>query len=199
MFHLISDGALIGSWSPQIGDPSVMGWLTVLLYFYAAHRCFRLARNRAVKLVDRETTVWWLFALALAALGINKQLDLQTALTEIGRILAHKQGWYEERRAVQAGFIGLVGLLGVVSSAGLLLVTKNLPTATRAAIAGGVSLVAFIAVRAASFHHVDRLIGQRLFGMKFNWVLEIGSISMIIAATYFRALGPARQQMPVRR
>ena len=199
MFHFINDGALIGSWSPQIGDPSVMGWLTVLLYFYAAYRCFRLARGRAVKLVDREATVWRLFALALAALGINKQLDLQTALTEIGRILAHAQGWYEERRTMQAGFIGLVGLLGVASGAGLILVTKNLPAATRAAIAGGVSLVAFIAVRAASFHHVDRLIGQRLFGMKFNWVLEIGSISMIIAAAYFRTLGPARRQVPVRR
>jgi len=199
VFHLISDGALIGSWSPAIGDPSVMGWLTVLMYFYAAHRCFRLARGRAVKLVDREATVWWLFTLALAALGINKQLDLQTALTEIGRILAHEQGWYEERRAVQAGFIGVVGLLGVVSGAGLILLTKRLPAATRAAMAGGVSLVAFIAVRAASFHHVDRLIGRRLFGMKFNWVIEIGSISIILAATYFRALGPARQTVPVRR
>jgi len=193
LFSLVSDDGLIGSWSPGIGDPSAMGWLTVVLYFYAAYRCFRLARGRNVKLVRREATVWWLFTVALVALGVNKQLDLQTALTEIGRILAREQGWYEQRQTVQTEFIGLVGLLGLVSIASLGLMMQRMPAATRAAMGGGVLLVAFVAIRAASFHHVDRLIGRRLFGMKFNWMLEIGSISIIIAATYFRALARTRR------
>jgi hypothetical protein len=41
----------------------------------------------------------------LFALGINKQLDLQTALTELGRVLALSQGWYEQRQVVQFWFI----------------------------------------------------------------------------------------------
>jgi hypothetical protein len=38
-------------------------------------------------------------------LGINKQLDLQTALTEFGRVLADNQGWYDKRQVVQVWFI----------------------------------------------------------------------------------------------
>jgi hypothetical protein len=195
----VSDGGLIGNWSPGIGDPSIGGWLTVVLYFCAAYGCFRLARGKNVKLVRREASVWWLFTLGLIALGINKQLDLQSALTEIGRILAREQGWYEERRVLQAEFIGLLGLLGLVSIAFLVWITRRMPAATRAAVAGGVALVAFVAVRAASFHHFDLLIGRRLLGMKVNWVFEIGGISIILAATYFRALRPARRPMSARR
>src|SRR5690349_1833450 len=102
-----------------------MGWLTVVLYFYAAYRCFRLAQANKVTLLGGEAGLWWLFALALVALGINKQLDLQTALTEIGRIMAREEGWYGKRRAVQAEFIGVVGLLGLVSSAFLVWVTRR--------------------------------------------------------------------------
>jgi hypothetical protein len=195
----VSDGGLIGNWSPGIGDPSVMGWLTVVLYFYTAYRCFRLARGKNVKLARSEASVWWLFTLTLVALGTNKQLDLQTALTEIGRILAREQGWYEGRQMVQAEFIGLIVLFGLVSIAFLVGITWRMPAATRAAVVGGVALVAFVAIRAASFRHFDRLIGRSLFGMKFNWVLEIGSISIILAATYFRALGPTRRPVPARR
>jgi hypothetical protein len=195
----VSAGGLIGDWSPGIGDPSVVGWLTVVLYFCAAYSCFRLARGTHVKLVHGEARVWWLFTLALIALGINKQLDLQTALTEIGRILAREQGWYGERRTVQAEFVGLVGLLGLFNIALLVWITRRMPAATRTAVAGGVALVTFIVIRAASFHHVDRLIGQRLLGMKFNWLLEVGGISVILAATCFRTLGRARRRLPARR
>jgi hypothetical protein len=191
-------GGLIGDWSPGIGDPSVMAWLTVLLYVCTACFCLRLARGKHVKLVQDEARVWWLFTLALIALGINKQLDLQTALTEIGRILARQQGWYGERRTVQAEFVGLVGLFGLVNIAFLVWITRRMPAATRTAVAGGVALVTFVVIRAASFHHVDRLIGQRLLGMKFNWVLEMGGISVILAATYFRTRGRPRRPAPTR-
>jgi hypothetical protein len=195
VFSLVTDSGLIGNWSPGIGDPSIMGWFTVVLYFYTGYRCFRLTRDKNVKLVRRERSFWTLFTLALVALGINKQLDLQSAVTEIGRILARKQGWYEARRMVQAEFIGLVGVLGLVSIGLLIWITRRMPAATRIAVTGGAALVTFVVVRAVSFHHFDRLIGRSLFGMRFNWVFEIGSISIILAATYFRPLTDARRQV----
>ena len=70
----------------------------------------------------------------------------------------------------------------------------RLPTATRVAVAGGVGLVTFVVVRAASFHHVDVLIDSRFLRMKLNWVVEIGSISIILAATYFRAIASTAKQ-----
>jgi hypothetical protein len=183
---------LIGNWSPGIGDPSPMGWLTVALYFYAAYRCFRLARGRATRLVKQESSVWWIFTLALLALGINKQLDLQTALTEIGRFMAREQGWYETRQIVQAEFLGLVAIAGLVSIVALVWITRRMPKATQLAVAGGVALIAFVAMRAASFHHFDRLIGRSFFGLRVNWVFEIGSIAIILIAAHLRSRGPAR-------
>jgi hypothetical protein len=174
VFLPVTDG-MIGNWSPGLGDSSIMGWFTVVLYFCAAYRCFRLARDRNVTLVRRERSVWWLFTLALVTLGINKQLDLQSALTEIGRILAREQGWYEERRLVQAEFIGLVGLLGLASITLLIWITRWMPAATRVAVTGGAVLVTFVVVRAASFHHFDRLIGRSLVGMEFNWCSKLAA------------------------
>jgi hypothetical protein len=41
-------------------------------------------------------------------LTINKQLDLQSAWTEIGRLIAIGEGWYGRREVVQLYFIIVV-------------------------------------------------------------------------------------------
>ena len=123
----------VGAWSPGIGDPNVMGWITVVAYLTAAYLCFVVHRSwlasagpavkgriwgpvalallgqrrrlAALPEAVRMSALWKALAIGLLLLGINKQLDLQTALTEIGRILAAKQGWYERRQRVQIDFI----------------------------------------------------------------------------------------------
>jgi hypothetical protein len=45
--------------------------------------------------------------------GINKQPDLQTALTEAGRYPAHYQGWYDQRQVVQLAFIALIAVISL--------------------------------------------------------------------------------------
>jgi len=52
---------------------------------------------------------------AFLALGINKQLDLQTALTEAGRVLARYQGWYEQRQFVQLVVIALFAMTCLIA------------------------------------------------------------------------------------
>ena len=42
----------IGSWSPGIGDPNVMGWITVVAYLWASYLCF--AVHRAWRSSDRD-------------------------------------------------------------------------------------------------------------------------------------------------
>ena len=84
----------IGSWSPGIGDPTVGGWVTVLLYAWVAWMSLHVLRGenrRQLILSANERTVWrWMLA-GMIALGINKQLDLQSGLTELARVLAHEQ------------------------------------------------------------------------------------------------------------
>ena len=87
------------TWRPGIGDPTIGGWITVVLYFVAV-----LTTWRAAQLTNgREYKLWLLISLMFIFLGINKQLDLQSALTEAGRILAMKQGWYPSGRAFSSG------------------------------------------------------------------------------------------------
>ena len=88
----------IGHWSPGIGDPTMAGWITVVLYLLAAWICLQAARrSRAVDTRAPpgawEPRLWTVFAVVLVALGIDKQLDLQTAFTESMRGLAREQGW----------------------------------------------------------------------------------------------------------
>jgi hypothetical protein len=90
------------NWSPKIGDPTIGGWLTVVLYILAAGSCWISARELVLEDIgSNERRAWLAISALFLALGINKQLDLQSALTEAGRVLAHYQGWFEQRQLVQ--------------------------------------------------------------------------------------------------
>jgi hypothetical protein len=165
------------AWTPGIGDPSPMAWATVALYFASAWACLRTARSKSI--APREATFWFVLALLLAGLGINKQLDLQTALTELGRWVAHSRGWYDRRREVQLVFGALVVLLalGFGALTSWLLWRSGRPT--KVAILGCGLLTSFVVLRALSFHHFDEFIGWDLLGIRMSWLLEIGGISIV--------------------
>jgi len=177
-----------GSWHPGIGDPSIGGWLTVLAYGVAVVVTWRAAW---VASQPARSQFWIGLAILLLLLGVNKQLDLQTAMTQFGRSLALAQGWYEQRHYVQFAFIGALGLV----MAGLLaLVLRRIGSASRAQLLGlaGMALLAvFVLIRAASFHHVDRFLGQSAGGLRWNWVLEIGALLIIMAAALWTLRRPA--------
>lgn len=172
----------IGAWSPGIGDPSVGGWLTVVLYGLAAWACFRVlqsANRHGIVLGDNERMVWRLLFWGMIALGINKQLDLQSALTELARLHAHEHGWFDQRRRYQQAFIAAVPVMGLTALAVLALLVWKSPPATLWTCAGAAGLVVFVAIRAVSFHHLDKWLGWRLAGLPLNWILEMGSLLVI--------------------
>lgn len=176
----------IGHWSPGIGDPSPMGWVAVVLYFVAAWLCFLSARrSRALDPYASpgrwEPRLWTLFAVVLLALGINKQLDLQSAFTEVMRVVAREQGWYESRLQYQYAFIGAAAVLATSAGIALIAATWRLGRALKLAALGLVFVLAFVTVRAMSFHHVDALIGTRVLNVRVNWIFEIGGIAVVIA------------------
>ena len=63
----------------------------------------------------RNGSAWRTISVLFLALGINKQLDLQTALTEAGRVLARYQGWYEQRQFVQLVVIALFAMTCLIA------------------------------------------------------------------------------------
>lgn len=206
---------LIGNWSPGIGDPTVMGWLTVVAYFVAAWLCWRALRRHSgsrgleairvtlaglrallkrgrpppteAESLARLAALWLFLAALMLFLGFNKQLDLQSAITEIGRILAHEQGWYEERGSVQTLFIGLVGVFGLLGLGALVLLVRGYVKRVRLALLGTVFVAVFVLIRASSFHHMDRLIGTEVVGLRMNWILELGGIVCVAVSAWKNA------------
>lgn len=166
-------------WRPGIGDPTVMGWLTVVAYFGAALACAIAHRRRRRK---DHAWVWPALCALLVVLGFNKQLDLQSWFTYVGKKSALEQGWYDDRRSVQVAFI--VGLATVGLALGIVALhrLRGALGRFRWAIAGTVFLLAFIVIRAASFHHVDLFLKVEVAGIQPNWVLELGGIALIAFA-----------------
>jgi hypothetical protein len=162
-------------WRPEIGDPSFMGWFTVFAYAAAALLAWRVG-------MIRRDRVWQGVALLLAALCVNKQFDLQSLFTAIGREISHQGGWYERRREFQKVFV-----LGVVAGAGVfglwfLWRFREFLAGHKLLAAGLLFLLTFIVVRAISFHHFDLFLKSRIAGVKMNWVLELGGIGLVAIA-----------------
>jgi hypothetical protein len=140
----------------------------------------------------RRAALWLSIALVLGFLGINKQLDLQTLVAEIGRSMALEQGWYEKRRAIQMGFIIAVLVTCAGGLAALVWLVRGHLADFLLPLGGMLLLVAFVAVRATSFHGMDALIRSEIAGIRVNWVLELGGIGLVAFAAY-RRVRRARQ------
>lgn len=170
-------------WRPQIGDPGFLGWLTVVAYALSSLLALQAGRH-ADRSNNRERLLWFWVAGLMGFLCLNKQLDLQSLFTDLGRVLAREQGWYAKRRGVQEAFV----LLLLMGSGWLLfLVSWRFRSFWRRhalLLTGLFFTLTFIVVRATSFHHVDRFLGTPVIGMRINVILELTGIAMIAAAAW---------------
>jgi hypothetical protein len=170
-----------GRWRPGIGDPTFMGWLTVVAYFCSAAGCLRAAFQEP-PLEGRPSAFWPVLAGLMVLLGINKQLDLQSLVTQVGRRVLEWAALDRDRRAFQAAFIGLVAVACLSGIAWLSWAANRSPRKRRLAAIGMAFILSFVVIRAASFHHVDILLASRLGGLKWNWILELGGILAVGAS-----------------
>jgi hypothetical protein len=182
-----------GGWTPGLGDPSPIGWITVAAYLVAAGLCVRARQRAHAAGAARLGGFWLALAIALVLLGVNKQLDLQTGLAVLGRRLARAQGWYEARRTVQAVFLLALALGAGAATAWAAIALRRELAAVRLALVGLALLAAFIVARAASFHDVDRILGLRPLGVRVSAALELAGVGVVgVAAARFRP--PSRRR-----
>jgi hypothetical protein len=172
------------AWRPGIGDPTAVGWATVVFYLIAALLSVQAARQTPAS-ANGARRWWYGLALMLLALGLNKQLDLQSLLTAVGRDVAVAQGWYEQRKRVQLVFVAIVAL-GGIGAIGLIAATlaRRAGWPLRAAVLAAGVLVVFIIVRAASFHHVDAMLHLPATAGGLNIFLEVGPLLVIMLAAW---------------
>lgn len=198
-------------WTPGIGDPSLMGWLTVLLYLLAALLCWLAARyaegsdgsiaERGLwrrRERGRDKRFWRCLVFGFAALAINKQLDLQSLLTEIVRSQALGHGWYDHRRFWQGAFVGTIALCGLAVALAGVIGLRRRAASVRFALVGVLFTLCFVMTRAASFHHIDHFLAARIGGWGMNWLLEWAGILTVAAAalSYAHAPPPRRWMLP---
>ncbi len=173
-------------WTLHAGDPTLIGWLVTIIYFTAAALALSaMLRARGWALAD-ERRFWLVLAGILFFLGLNKQLDLQTFLTQIARDLARAEGWYRQRRPIQAVFLLVVTIAGGAALFYLLRRFRRSHRSVKLAGAGLVLIALYVLTRAASFHHVDALLGLRLGEVRLGWILELSGaiLTAWAAATY---------------
>lgn len=175
-----------GRWVAGIGDPSAMGWITVVAYLIAAGLAWRnaaAARRTAV-----PAGFWLLICGLMVLLGLNKQLDLQTWFGQTGRDMALQQGWYEQRSVVQGVFIVALAL----AAAGMLWTLRwhweALWKEYRWVFGGLCLLAVFIVIRASSFHHTDQFIGLGLGSTTLGRALELGVAAIVAACLRWHAM-----------
>lgn len=182
-------------WSPVIGDPTWTGWATVLVYLSVMVLAALLARRAPfpARSLSRERLFWMVIALLMMALALNKQLDLQSALTMAGRCAAKAQGWYADRRQVQGVFLMLIAAGGLMALGTLMWLLRGTWSRSALPVLGLCFVLAFVLMRAVGFHQFDQMLGIPMMGVRANAVLEwIGPL--IIGGTALRLL--VRQRPP---
>jgi hypothetical protein len=157
-------------------DTSPIAWFIVAAYFGAASLSFWAAR--AAQENGREWQFWSGCALLMVLLAFNKQLDLQSYVTTFGRSLAENEGWFRDRRGVQEVFILLLTIGTLPAIMTLWLWLRRSAAAVKTAAIGLVLLFAFIVMRAASFHHMDKWVTRNVAGMRSGWWLELLGITV---------------------
>lgn len=181
------------------GDPTALGWLTVIAYACAAGLC--LAARHAAR-IDNDTTgfnwrslFWSSLALMLVALGLNKQLDLQTLLIAWTRDISKRQGWYEHRRPAQIIAVVLVTIGWVVLMGCLTWLAHRAWRQYALALFGVGLLAGFVVLRMAYFEKMDDFVGVSLRASRGRWVLELGGIVCIGLAAWRCSRWPATARL----
>lgn len=212
VFFAITDSS---GWRPGIGDNTFLGWFTVLAYFAAAAVAYfaytresgqryptrtqlqtALHTFRSPSALDSpKPLLWLLLTLILLLLGLNKQLDLQSFLTGVGRSAAREGGWYEHRRLFQFFFVLFIFLAGLAALAATAWYLRNSLRRYRLALIGLTYLIFFVILRAASFHHVDILLKSGAGGIHLNHLLELAGIVTIAWSAYAASQTPTHPKL----
>ena len=174
------------------GDPNPIGWLTTFAYFYVCGLSFWAGRREKEEAVGRARArhaplFWFGLSVILLMLGFNKQLDLQSDLTNIGRSMAKSEGWYENRRVYQFMFVAFFATAAIAAVGAAIWFMRDVWRRYRLAFVGIIYLCTFVIIRASSFHHIDVFL-YHLPGAGYwvNTFLELGG-NVILGYAAYRA------------
>lgn len=176
---------------PFDGDVTLFAWAAAVAYpltaaaaLAAGSTLFDRATGTHMKRRAVSRRFWGLLAIGLILLFVDGRLGLADRAVEALRGLFRQFGMFDQRRALQALFIVFVAIAG---AGGLFAVRAALGRAGRpiavAAVAGA-GLLVFAIVRAASLHHVDAVMAERVLGVPIAFLPEYALLATIAGAAF---------------
>ena len=148
------------TWRPSIGDPGPIGWIITFSYLAAALFCVLAGRRHWLSLDTRLPWFWFALAALMFLLGLNKQLDLQVLVAQVGREVARRDGWLQYRRLVQTAFVIAGAGVGIAGLAAAYYVIQGRWKQFGLSFLGTVLLLAFVVIRAAYLSNVSKVMDK---------------------------------------
>lgn len=178
----------VNAWLARSGDVCLSSLINTILYAVSiAAAAYHWRMLQRFKKPAAEQGFWLLVIFILSIFGINKQLDFQVLLVEIGRPIALKSGWYESRRIVQAVFaFVLTGIAGLFAVMMLFLIRRHWRNNILALL--GLLILCFYGImEAISQSHVGcSLELYEQWSFRLTDVIEMTGILFILANTLIR-------------
>jgi hypothetical protein len=180
---------------PHVGDPTLLGWTTTILYLLAAYFSHQVWKGMALRpsrssRPSNDRRGWALTSAVMFVLGLNKQLDLQTTLQEVGIRLVVFLELYEYHRKVQVAVFLTAALVALGVGIATLPILLKAPPRLRIALLGVGIVASYIVLKAALIQKIS----ARLGNSAIEWIEPAGVSLCLIAALSMRRVGQPRLQ-----
>jgi hypothetical protein len=186
--NVMADAMEKGYWVDKHGDPTVIGWAITILFGVGAMVCLYctgyMDSRRSVPINGIYAWFWWIMVGLMVFMGINKQLDLQLMLADIGRAFTKQQGWYGQRVPVQIRVLAVGACVCLACLQGVGYRLKRAPKSTWFALAGIILLGLNVVIHLVSLHPIEHILGMSLAGLSLGDAIEISSILWISVSAW---------------
>ena len=177
-----------GYWAEKRGDPTVIGWGIAVGYALVGLLCLYCTgifdSRRVVPISQVFAWFWRLMAVVLFLLAINKQLDVQLLLADIGRALTKYQGWYGQRKPAQIRVLALGACLGLACLLEIGHRLRRAPRSTLIALMGVLILGVNVVVHLVSLHSIEHALAFSVAGVSVGNGIEVLAILWIAASAF---------------
>jgi NADH:ubiquinone oxidoreductase subunit 3 (subunit A) len=175
-------GCASRSWSLGFGDPTLLGWATTAGYLISAVLAFVVMKKE-----EEGTKLFWLLlSMFILTIGLNKQLDLQSAFLAGARCIAKAQGWYGSHYNIKYSLFAILSILISISICFLFsFYKKNHQRGIGGATYGLIFVMIYIILRVAVAQSNSRVEDEYTPLSQNIWIIELLGISLIL----FSAIG----------
>jgi hypothetical protein len=172
----------VRDWVAIWGDPLISGTTFMAAYLVAAVLILKGARRSA----GRERTLWRICGALFLFQTVNTHLDAHALIFTVGRCLAHAQGWYENRRAVQViAVIVLAAVLGLILLFTAIRFFRSILRSLLLVLGVSIAL-GFTVLKGINFHGLEALYSGQYGPFRGADLVELSGIAIAALAAMLR-------------